>query len=80
MTHKYCFMTRGGGFEEFGSLIVRMGSLSKLYLGAVSVLFVAGFPTWMAACSVRFRWERWARDFRRLILFLVILCPGVREW
>ena len=82
MTHKYCFMIRGGGFEGFGNLIVWMGSQSELHLGALSVLFMARFLTWMAACSVRFRWdwERWSRDFRRLMLFLAILCPVVREW
>ena len=84
MTHKYCFMIRGGGFERFGNLSQDgvLGSRSELHLGALSVLFVAGFLTWMAVCSVtvRFMWERWGRDFRRLILFLAILCPVVREW
>ena len=80
MMHKYCFMIRGGGFEAFSNLIVRMGSQSELHLGALSVVFMAGFLKWMAACSVRFRWERWGRDFRRLMLFLAILCPVVREW
>ena len=28
---------------------------------------------------VRFRWERWGRDFRRLMLFLEILCPVTGE-
>ena len=80
MMHKYCFMIRGGGFEGFSNLVVRMGSQSELHSGALSVVFMAGFLTWMAACSVRFRWERWGRDFRRLMLFLAILCPVVREW
>ena len=59
--------------------LVRMGSQSELQLGALSVVFMAGFLTWMATCSVRFRWERWGRDLRRLMLFLAILCPVVRE-
>ena len=72
-------MIRGGGFERFSNLIVRMGSQSELHLGALSVVFMAVFLKWMAACSVRFSWERWDRDFRRL-MFLAILCPVVREW
>ena len=35
MTHRYCFMIRGGGFEGFGSQ-------SELHLGALSVLFKRG--------------------------------------
>ena len=72
-------MPEGMGLRDlaiFGSI----GSQSELHLGARSVLFIAGFLTWMAACSVRSRWERWGRDFRMLMLFQSILCPVVREW
>ena len=31
------------------AILVRMGSQSELHLGALSVLFMAGFLTWMAA-------------------------------
>ena len=58
------------------AILVRMGSHTDLHLGALSVLFMAEF----LMSSVRFRWERWGRDFRRLMLFLAILCPVVREW
>ena len=77
MTHRYCFMIRGVGLRDL-AILVRMGS--QQHLEALSVLFMAGFLTWMAACSVRSGWERWGRDIRRLILFLAILCPVVRVW
>ena len=35
------------------AILVWMGSHSELHLGAMSVLFMARFLTWMAACSVK---------------------------
>ena len=38
-----------------------------------------GFLVWMAACSVRSRWDLEGRDFKMWMSFQVILCPVVRE-
>ena len=36
------------GFRDL-AILVKMGSKSELHLGALSVLFMAGFLTWIAA-------------------------------
>ena len=72
-------MPDGMGLRDL-AIFGEIGSQSELHLGARSVLFIAGFLTRVAACSVRSRWERWGRDLRMLMLFQSILCPVVREW
>ena len=48
------------------------GFQSVLHLGALSDL------TWIAACSVRSKWEREGRAFRILILFQAIVSSSER--
>ena len=58
---------------------VSTGFQNDLHLGALSVLFMEGLLTWIAACSVRSKWEREGRALRMLMSFQAILCPVVRE-
>ena len=72
-------MPEGKGLRVF-AILGRMGSQSELHLGALSVRFIRGFLQWIAACSVRSRWDLEGRAFRMLMLSQAILCPVVREW
>ena len=72
-------MPEGMGLRV-SAILGSTGFQSELHLGALSVLFMEGFLTWIAACSVRSKWEREGRAFRMLMSFQAILCPVVREW
>ena len=43
------------------------GFQSELHLGALSVLFMERFQTWIDACYVRSKWEGEGRAFRMLM-------------
>ena len=72
-------MPEGVGLRV-SAILGSTGFQSELHLGALSVLFIKGFLMWMAACSVRSKWDLEGRDLRMLMSFQAILCPVVREW
>ena len=47
-------MPEGMGLRDM-AIFGRVESQSELLLKARSVLFIAGFLTWMEACSIRFK-------------------------
>ena len=64
-------MPEGMGLRVSGGT----GFQSELHLGALSVLFLEGLLTWIAACSVRSKWEREGRTSRMFVRSFVRWSP-----